>query len=103
MAAATNLVEVVVTRKLMDLDAPTTGKLNDKISRIVKEIESKENRSITKELTPNVTKVTRGKVDRAGFDLYVRDEDAVFMLKRTIDFLCQLYELTKRVLLGSSS
>lgn len=92
LAAATNLVEVVVTKKLMDLGASTTGTLNDKISRVVKEIKKKENRSITKELIPYVIKVTRDKADHAGFDLYVRDEDAVFMLKRTIDFLHQLYE-----------
>lgn len=92
LAAATNLVEVVVTRKLMDLGVSTTGTLNDKISRVVKEIEKKENRSVARELIPYVIKVTRDKADHAGFDLYVRDEDAVFMLKRTIDFLHQLYE-----------
>lgn len=92
LAAATNLVEVVVTKKLMDLGEKTTGKLNDKISRVVEKIESKENKSITKELIPYVIKVTRDKADHAGFDLLVRDEDAIFMLKRTIDFLRQLYE-----------
>ena len=91
LAAATNLVEVVIMKKLVDLGVSTTGTLNDKISRVVKEIEKKENRSITKELIPYVIKVTRDKADHAGFELFVRDEDAVFMLKRTIDFLRQLY------------
>lgn len=92
MAAATNLIEVVVTKKLMDLGADIPRKLNDKISRVVEEIEQKEERNIRKELMPYILKVSRDKADHAGFDLYIRDEDALFLLKRTIDFLHQLYE-----------
>lgn len=91
LAAATNLMEVVVTKKLQDLRANIDGSLNNKIKRVIEEIREKEHREIERQLITDVIKVARDKLDHEGFRLFVENIDAGFLLKRTIDFLHMLY------------
>lgn|GEM_PF-2984448 len=91
LAAATNLLEVVITKKLQDLGSSIQGSLNEKIERVIKEINEKEHRKIDHQLISPLLKVARDKLDHEGFRLIVTNQDASFLLKRTIDFMKQLY------------
>lgn len=91
LAAATNLLEVVVVKKLQDLGANIKGSLNEKTKRVIEEIREKEHRKIDRQLISPLLKVARDKLDHEGFRLIVSNIDAGFLLKRTIDFMQQLY------------
>jgi hypothetical protein len=91
LAAATNLMEVVVTKKLQDLGADLGDNLNTKIERVIDIIREKEGREIDHQLISFAIKTARDKLDHEGFKLFVGNVDAGFFLQRTIDFLRQLY------------
>ena len=91
LAAATNLLEVVITKKLQDLGASMKGSLNEKTKRVIEEIREKEHRKIDHQLISPLLKVARDKLDHEGFRLIVTNIDAVFLLKRTVDFMQRLY------------